>query len=110
MKRENPIAGKTVEREFYWMVTGDVQFHVGNPEELQSATMNSILATKDPCINSAALGRAQAGLVQRLHDTNPSAPFQVVNVVFGPISGLGHMSKEEFFGKQDVASAPPAGV
>lgn len=108
MKRENPKAGQTVEREFYWMITGDVQFHMGNPEEVQAATMNSILSTKSPHISSAALGRAQAGLIQRLHDTNPEAKFQTVNVVFGCISGLGHMSKEEFFGKQTVADAPPA--
>lgn len=109
-KKQNPVAGKTIQRKFWWMVTGDVQFHMGNPEEVQAATMNSILSTQDPCISSAALGRAQAGLIQRLHDTNKEAKFIPVNVVFGSISGLGQMSDEEFFGKQTVADTPPAGL
>lgn len=101
-KKPSPINGRSPKpapvRKFWWMVTGDVQFHMGNPAEVQAATMNSVLSTEGPAITSSALGRAQAGLIQRLHDTNPEANFQTINVVFGAISGLGHMSDEEFFG------------
>ncbi|MNQ58234.1 hypothetical protein D3C85_724250 [compost metagenome] len=101
-KKPSPIRGITKPpepvRKFWWMVAGDVFFHMGNPEETQIANLNSILSTEGPAISSQALGRAQAGLVQRLHDTNKEAKFHVVDVRFGAISGLGHMSDEEFFG------------
>lgn len=90
-------------RKFWWLVAGDVYFHLGNPEETQVASLNAIVSTEGPAINSATLGRAQAGLIQRLHESNPEAKFQTSDVRFGAISGLGHMSDEEFFGPKTAA-------
>lgn len=106
-KKPTPIKGLTPPpapvRKFWWLVTGTVYFHLGNPEETQGAELNAIISTEAPAISSAALGRAQAGLVQRLHDSNPEAKFTTADVRFGAISGLGHMSDEEFFGPAKAA-------
>jgi hypothetical protein len=99
-KKPTPIKGLTPPpapvRKFWWLVAGDVFFHLGNPEEIQSASLNAILSTEGPAISSQALGRAQTGLIQRLHEANPAAI--AADVRFGAISGLGHMTDEEFFG------------
>lgn len=112
--KQNPVAGKTVERKFWWMVAGDVFFTVPEDAQLagqqQAASMNSIMSTQGPEINSKALGRAQAGLIQSLHDTSPEVKFNILDVKFTNISGLGHMTDEEFFGKQTVEDVPPAGL
>jgi hypothetical protein len=110
MPKPSPIKGLTPpEKRYFWLVSGDVYFSVADaPEGVQQAQMNSILSTVAPVVNSAALANAQASLVQRLKDTDESVNFVPVNVVFHAISPLGHMSDEDFFGKQDVADAPPA--
>lgn len=109
MTKPSPIKGLTPpEKKYFWLVAGDVYFSVAQaPEAVQQAQMNSILSTVAPVINSAALANAQAGLIQRLKDTDPEMSFIPQNVVFHAISPLGHMSDEEFFGKQDVSAAPP---
>lgn len=109
MSKANPVKGVTPPpKKYFWLVSGDVYFSaVGKPDEVQTAQLNSILSTVAPVVNSSALGNAQAGLTQRLKDTDPSVDFQVHNVVFHAISPLGNMSDEEFFGQQAVASAPP---
>lgn len=108
----NPVAGQTqVPKKYFWLVSGDVYFSkVESPDGTQTAQMNSILSTVAPVVNSQALGNAQAGLTQRLKDTDPTVDFQVHNVVFHAISALGHMTDAEFFGKQDVAQGRPAGA
>lgn len=110
MSKASPINGLTPppEKKYFWLVSGDVYFTVVDaPEGVQTAQMNSILSTVAPVVNSAALANAQAGLIQRLKDTDPAVNFVPVNVVFHAISPLGHMSDEEFFGKQNVSAAPP---
>lgn len=109
MSKPSPIKGLTPpEKKYFWLVSGDVYFSVAQaPESVQQAQMNSILSTVAPVVNSSALANAQAGLIQRLKDTDPSVDFVPQNVVFHAISPLGHMSDEDFFGKQDVSAAPP---
>lgn len=110
MSKGNPVNGLTpAPKKYFWLVSGDVYFSVADaPEGVQQAQMNSILSTVAPVVNSQAMANAQAGLVQRLKDTDPAINFVPVNVVFHAISPLGQMTDEEFFGKQDVASAPPS--
>ncbi len=109
MSKPSPIKGLTSpEKKYFWMASGDVYFSVeGDPEGVQTAQMNSIISTVAPAINSAALANAQAGLIQRLRDTDETVKFVPINVVFHSISPLGHMTDVEFFGEQAVASAPP---
>lgn len=101
-KKPSPLRGNSKPsepvRKFWWLVAGDVYFHLGNPEETQVASLNAIVSTEGPAINSATLGRAQSGLIQRLHESNPEAKFHTADIRFGAISGLGHMSEAEFFG------------
>lgn len=108
----NPVKGLTQEpKKYFWLVTGDVYFSKAeSPEGIQTAQMNSILSTVAPAVNSQALGNAQAGLTQRLKDTDPEMDFQVHNVVFHAISPLGQMTDKEFFGEQTVAQGRPAGA
>ena len=103
-KKPSPIRGisKPPEpvRKFWWLVAGEVYFHpVGNPSQIQAANVNAIISTVGPAINGKSLGDAQRGLMQAAVDAAPAdAPVQPVQTTVGAISGLGHMTDEEFFG------------
>lgn len=100
----SPIRGLTPPpapvRKFWWLVAGEVYFHpIGNPSQIQAANVNAIIATDGPAISGKSLGDAQRGLMQAAVDAAPKdAPVQPLQTTVAAISGLGHMSEEEFFG------------
>lgn len=104
-KRPNPINGSTPpERKFWWLVAGEVYFHaVGKPTEIQASNVNAIISTGGPAINAKSLGDAQRGLMQAASDAAPAgAPIQPVQTSVLAISGLGHMTDEEFMGPKQA--------
>lgn len=90
-------------KQFYWMISGTLTIHPqGKPEAVGGIQLNAVVATEKAFFPTSGLVQAQRALQQQLADRMPQ-PFEVVDVQYNSISGLGMMTPEEFHDMKEEA-------
>jgi hypothetical protein len=94
----------SLKRSHYYITHAILMFREKDVSRTQH--INFFFSLTDKKINLAVLADARAQMTNTLCQTREIQPEDVIDIIFGNISYLGHMSTKEFAAQPDAQGAP----